>query len=590
VDKPTSHPRWADNPGAPPPTAITEPTEPIKNKGWANVSGWNLGRYVRQVGNWLHNLHYRWGTWLDQTTHRTSDFHPDHILPGGADPAPTAVGLSMGAGEFSARIYVDGYEVPLTSNLAFTLVDNRDTYAFLARDATWYYADVPNGDPQPSAPGGTPPSLAVFAIRASGGNRTALLFNAKRTMVEANRLRWGWELLGTAANRTKPRLSFPFRNGGSEYIHVADFVDTAADGAPAGQCVHVYVDEGRRDVVTVKGAYWTSAGLWQTEGSSFPATVRRQSLLAFNQARLLVVNAAGTFSDSDFFGAMVSAGALTKGSIIDGRFHAGLDLTNSDFEVGEVARFRADVVTTGGSVPTHTRDDGAAGCDYALPIAAQGTGAVGKGREWSANCRRTKPGGAAQWDRLAPGDAYKFELTADGGFRIYRHDAGDGAPWNDTVTPTTWILVFEASGVGGASTPGQLSGGSLVISGASLQAGPVLWGSPLGAPLPSAGYRELVPKVWGSYETNGSGGFTAAYCFGGTLSFSGTAVRVTMANAKLQYAPQATMGVDGFARCVKIDSTHFDIDVFTVGSGFVAVNQTTTPGSIVHFSVLGADV
>lgn len=553
-DLPTVLPRWADNPGAGPPTAVTEPTEEAKDAGWQapdEVGSWNLGKYVRQVGNWLGLKTYEAIAWLTQTTHRTSDLHPDHVLPGGTPPT---VGASLAVGTFSARAYVGGYEVPLTTGPeddfpADYPTDNRDYYWDLGRNATWYSSNVANGA---GAPALAANRIRVYVVRATGG-ATSLLADYTRTMLDALRLRFGWSLLGSVANKLLARLSFPFASGGTAYVHIAELVDNAADGAPTGQCVHLYLDETRRELITVKGARWTSASEWQPEGSSFPATLERRALNTHAKPKLYTAADATPFADSAWLAAMTSGGVVSKVDLNEGSYDAGGNLTNSDYEVGEVRRYLARTATAGGSVPTHVREDQYTGNDYALPLASQGTDSAGPAREWTLNCKRLKETGTKKFARIAAGEAWKLELSVGGGLRIYWHDAGEASPWADTVSGSTWVLVFETNHIGStfaldtnlrvyqltAEGNATVDGTLTVNNLASVDRLNVANAS--GAPLAHLLYRQNILKAWGTFETDGAGGFLTNYAFGATVTMDGDDVNVGFTNDKIEFAPIITV-------------------------------------------------
>jgi hypothetical protein len=160
-DKPTQLPEWASNPPA---NTITEPTQAEREEGW------QPGNPFRQYMNWLQNRAYQFIAWLNQTTRRTSDIHPDQALPLGSLPSLGA-GLSISAADFSGRVYADGYEVPLTDSPAHTYSANSDTYWDLGRDAVWTPVVVPTADPEPAV---TSNAVRVFMVTTNLGDRVSV--------------------------------------------------------------------------------------------------------------------------------------------------------------------------------------------------------------------------------------------------------------------------------------------------------------------------------------------------------------------------------------------------------------------------------
>lgn len=102
---PTEDVQWAENPAV---GAVTEPSLTQKR------AGWDTAFVYRQYLNFWKRSVSRWIGWLKQATRRTSDFHADQALPDGTEPA-IGPGLTIVQGSFSARVYVDGYEVALSS-------------------------------------------------------------------------------------------------------------------------------------------------------------------------------------------------------------------------------------------------------------------------------------------------------------------------------------------------------------------------------------------------------------------------------------------------------------------------------------------
>lgn len=165
MDRPSELPEWASNPSA---GTITDPDDTQKQ------SGWTTSTLIRQFVNWFWNLVWQWIVWLDQTTHRTNDLHPDHALQVGSPPT-IGSGRTISAGNFSARVYANGYEVPLTSwpaaGNSYTYSANSDTYWDLREDGTWIPAVVSSGG---SAPAVAAYSTRVYMVRTNASDRTAL--------------------------------------------------------------------------------------------------------------------------------------------------------------------------------------------------------------------------------------------------------------------------------------------------------------------------------------------------------------------------------------------------------------------------------
>lgn len=432
-DKPAQYPRWASNPPTPPPTTITEPTSAQKDSGWQPPGSAEFpdGKPVREFANWLENLAYQWIQWLDRVTHRSNDLSPDHALPGYGSTPSIGAGLSIADGDFSARVFVDGYELGSIAaefvGASYSYTDNSDTYWDLQRDGLWVPVVVANGAPEPAV---TANSVRVYVVETIAGARTQVLSDRREEFLNIDKtieLVWGSE---NDTDRAVPRFLFKWQGDGAiRYTQIAESRRIQANSYSH----RIYISDNLGSIVYCVGAAWNpGTAQWDPDPGSFPSADfwiwNIQGMHAISVAHL-----GASFPDTKITDLPGTHADVFDSWITRSSFRAGNAINVSQAE--DVAAFRSN--SPGVGAHRHRRL-----CEfdslnlYSLDKAAHGTdGNEGRGGFFTSNCEWDNA--TQKWEQLSAGaDSYKLTIDKDG-WRLFLHRDADGATWDDVTSPNT---------------------------------------------------------------------------------------------------------------------------------------------------------
>lgn len=529
VARPASLPRWATNP---PGSTITAPTGLQQQEGWQPAGSGTFpdGKPVRQIQNWMDNLNGDWAAWLDQVTHRTSDLHPDHALPGGTPPALGA-GFAILAGAFSGRAYAAGYEASgglgsLTvpgPNANYTYTASRDTYWDLSPAGVWTPVVVANGAGEPAV---TALSTRMYVVITDGTGRT--------TLIDRRRARVRLATADVVANLRFAIASTLDNGGGStdaerRSAHRTDRLD-ALSGATY-ELVHEFEGNNSIDpvrvyarilgatiaMVVVIGARCTSTSgtvAWIAESAVAYRFVFNGSSSEFAEISGLTPDVTA-FNDS-IWTSQLAANATRLRRRNEFGIRTAIDPTTIGADANQVAHresVRSDAYYT--LIFQEVDQSGVVTGQYEY-LTGRWLNTVGLvARVKSRNCHWDD--NAHQWVRDAAGDAY-VEVNGSGGFWLLRHTASGGGTWADSIAAGTWVVSMKA-GLTLGETVDKIQGHLLELD----QNAPI--------PLPAAPrlYADQIVRVWGLIATSGGGGITTQTGVGYTAAIQGTNVRITFA-------------------------------------------------------------
>lgn len=450
AEQPSEFPEWAS---APPPDTITSPSTPTRE------AGYQPGPPRRQYTNWLFELIYRWIMWFWQVTFRVQDFFVDQALLVGTAPV-TGTGLTVTAGSFSGRVYVDGYSIgpdPVDAP-AHVYAANSDTYWDLDVDGAWTAAVVASGDPAPAL---TANSVRVYRVRTNGTDRTAIA-DYRRSRIKALPHEIG--VAGDEIDENNSRILVRYNGDGTGAFgsdpHFTPLSESRPLETATGRAVvRIYASASGR-IYVVFDAVWSGDDLeWSADGSG--AGYFRY-ILDGNTVTAQTVSGGGPWVESDW----VSADTQVSIDMV----LALLQPMLLQMPVGgrqQVAMFDSTDGTFG------------------LYVSLDGTGSFGPCLELVRNARWNS--GLSRWERVASGDVTKLDIGggivggAGGAFvRRLVHDAGYAANFSDTINPaSTWALplkhlrfsgaAFQVNdglsgsgfdGAGNAARPGTVGGGA----------------------------------------------------------------------------------------------------------------------------------
>lgn len=532
--RPAEHPRWATNP---PGSTITAPTTLQQQEGWQPAGSVTFpeGKPVRQIQNWMDNLNGDWAAWFDQVTHRTSDLHPNHALPGGVAPSLGA-GLVIATDSFSARVYADGYAV--SSGLGSLIVPcgaqanytaSRDTYWDLSRDGVWTRVVVANGAGEPAV---TANSTRVYMVVTNATDRTTLTdYRRARTRLSTHdvvaNVRYALEDTldnpggsSDAERRTAKRTTTVDSTSGATYELIEEEL-----GNNSIDPIRVYsrMVGGQLSKVIVIGARCTSTSgtvAWIAESTIAYRWVIAGLAVEFAEISGLTADVT-TFNDSVWSTPTAANAARLRRNVSHGQ-RISIDPST----VGTNANLTADL--------EHVRRDSRytlidkevlqAGTDTGqreyFTGNALGTSLVM--RAFAYNCRWDD--NASGWARDAGGDAY-LVLFGSSGYYVLRHDASLGATWSDVIGASDWATEHYAG------RPLALTGGRSTCQ----RLIPEQVGTGV-TPIANALYQANVPKAWCNYTWDGATGLM----IGSAFNVSGIAWDGATMSARLTLATPLT--------------------------------------------------
>lgn len=168
--------------------------------------------------------------------------------------------------------------------------------------------------------------------------------------------------------------------------------------------------------------------------------------------------------------------------------------------------------------------------EYLSATNAFGVSSGAVGREWVVNCDWDDVAG--HWARLNPGQDCLMFRVDQSAVSIFVHHSGGAATWADTVSSTTWDLVFDAGGFE-VTAPFLVSDQIVVVDATvtGVLTAAITPASSGGSPAINQLYADNIPKVWGRVVFNGAGGFTVTELFGCTVAIVGTDLVVTFNHA-----------------------------------------------------------
>lgn len=432
-DKPSTLPRWADDPPAPSTDHVLEPSASEKDDGWP------AGNPRRQFMNWLQLTTYEWLAWLDQSGYRSSDFLADQPLPGVGTAIPLSGGLSRAAADFSASVFADGYRVPETSSPAHTYTANSDHYWDLGRDCTWTVTVLATPSSEPAV---TANSTRVYVATTNAtdivsvDDRRPNLLNLKE--FGADQIELGRELLDTAANSALARITTPW-NVSNDYVLLWE---TLPEVGGTVSKLRLYLDPSRKEIVAIYNASWDGT-VWTRDVA---AVAIRKTIIGIDssgETTYYVNDSATPWADTHWFDDVTSALDTEKRNSVHGQVEGGTDLDNNEYERTQIARFKSNDAVAGAIQRTYHLDVG----HGSLWTANFGSNAVAGGNTHSFEMvfNATYDGDSDQWSRIDLGeDAWALSLSQDG-YRLYVHPASQPSPWANTESAATWVEVDAIS-------------------------------------------------------------------------------------------------------------------------------------------------
>lgn len=586
VDRPSLFTDWDLNE-----TDVTAPSGSEESDGYAQND-----LPTRQVLNRLFSLWGQWTRWFSQTTRSTADLHPNHALPGGTAPS---IGAGLGpisAGEFSAHVFADGYDVgpgDSSSKLVvgpatpYTYTASRDTYWDLSRAGVWTPVVIPVGDPETGAGAVTANSTRVYRVRTDATDRTALVdrrrsrvrlltFDALENIRQA--------LLATldspgsssdADRRIAKRTLMVDSTSGATYELVDEYF-----GNNAIDPIRVYLrmTGGQLALVMVVGARCTStsgAVAWIAESTTAYRWVRNGTSEEFAQISGLTADVT-TFNDSEWTNQTGASDTRLRRVLSHGQ-RISIDPTAT----GSAANLVADL--------EHVRRDSRytlidkevlqAGTDAGQReyFTNQLFGTVGNTqRVFARNCYWDD--NAAGWARDSGGvDSYILTF-GNSGAALYVHLTTEGATWSDAIALNDWTAIFGFA-AGSSAFVNPLTSNRYVQ---------ITEQAPATMPASPRLYADTMIRAWGLVATNGAGGFATEQGVGYTASIVGGDLRITFDQpfaSSTSFACTATSASPGDIASVSgVTSSSADIDLRTDGG--VNVNLGTAARSI-FFIVVG---
>jgi len=457
-DRPITQPRWADDPPVAPPTTITEPTSQQKDEGWqpAGSATFPDGKPVREIMNWLLNLIYQWLLWLDIVTHRTGDQSPDHVLPG-SNPPGTGAGLGpVAAGDFSARVYVGGYERGPEDSPEHTYAASSDTYWDLGRDGAWTPVVVAAMDPAPAI---TANSVRVFAVRTDATDRTAVILDNTEAALNIDQpveRVWGDE---TDAARELARTIYKVKSGAGEWSLIDEIQEDVT-----GIIVRRYFSgDWDQEVITWNARWGSAAAEWTPDN---PGISYFESVGPPSKRALFVDSSGGAFpaiwvtSNPGSLAEVTHVHRLAQASQVVAMTAASEEVVEAlpliSWSKPSSAERHSEYTTIGPHLSL-----------FGLHRSAQGTdGDEGIGGFLISNA--TWDYGTQEWNLVDSGeDAYKLTLDKSG-LRLLVHKAADGDAWVDEVGATKWLAVDAMSGGATATKRLVIPGSAIKTSGSTV--------------------------------------------------------------------------------------------------------------------------
>lgn len=162
-------------------------------------------------------------------------------------------------------------------------------------------------------------------------------------------------------------------------------------------------------------------------------------------------------------------------------------------------------------------------------------GLAGNDSHWwglTVNARWT----GTQWDRAdASSDSYMFVLH-ERGFTLLRHPQAQAAPWANTLSSSTWVVLAQFGHTGTSVDEfGNLAGLNNVTAGGVVTApiatlstyAEVTGLAPATMPANARIYADTQIRAWGYIVSDGVGGINTQSGPGYTATIAGTAVRIT---------------------------------------------------------------
>lgn len=447
--KPTKLPEWASAPPTPPPTTITEPTEPEKQ------AGFQPGNARRQFVNWLFNLIWQWFAWLTGSGWKASDEHPDHALPLGTPPV-TGTGLVQGAASFTGNVFVNGYRVGLevtgapVPNPATTYPINSDNYWDLSESGAWVLTSVAA---MAAAPAVAANSIRVYMVRTNGVDRTAV--TDFRELEVRHKAGSDYDQISIGRKKAAGRLGFGqlWRAGGLAGEAYEPHIDSEANtgsGQPRWQ-LYSGVGAGRRVWLVWGATLTTNAGLtaWTLHGSLTEAyriglgpggSAGNTPVDGLVAQVVSGLGAGATFLDT-VWGDEDDAGTflqliLSSGVVTGAALNQGADAAKNKTPGRQIARIAKadlrytlvdadlDFLATGEGTPIR---------EYATAdLFGLGGSIPATHKVVTYNAEYSEATG--RWSRDTAGtgqDSFMFTMGPSG-LRAYRHRVGDASPWDDT--------------------------------------------------------------------------------------------------------------------------------------------------------------
>jgi hypothetical protein len=525
-DLPAKLPRWGDNPPTPPPTTITEPTETQKDQGF------QPGLPIRQFFNWLYNLIYQWIVWFSQTTHRTSDLSPDHALPAGSLPSyGTGSGLVISAGDFSARVFSGGYEVPLTSyplaGTTYTYSASADTYWDLGRNAAWTPVVVSAGSAAPSV---TANSVRCFKVTTSSVDRITVvdlrdnIFRVNQKMRLENTL-----VMGAS---TPPASSGVMRSLSQRVISPTNFFDSLQElwtnGITAASQARVYsysyVDDyrgSRTGYTLVWGAYLSADGsTWYADGVNAqridirPVSNNNGLCYYFNTG--LTVGSSFTWLLSPLpadSGLLIGTELQNGGYTFQPMLQYWMRNTSSKYVLIE-GEINGSATVSNGSIQYGSGSGGV--LEYRSATGPDGGGYC---KVQATNCLWNNT--TQLWNRVTSNQSAWLVVDGANGLSIYNQPASGPSTWSDAITSGAWtcyMYMYDNNMVLSAPATWIPASGTLNNSGSTLLKGLTLTsgggitqtGVPPSTPAANTLYGPLFPRASATISTSSTGTITVS--------------------------------------------------------------------------------
>lgn len=417
AQEPSELPEWATDP---PGGTITSPSTPTREDGF------QPGPPRRQYVNWLFNLIYQWVAWFRQVVFRTSDIATDQALLVGTAPV-AAAGLTVTAGSFSGRVYVDGYSMgpdPIDGP-AHTYAANSDTYWDLGRDGQWTAAVVASGDPEPAL---TADSIRVYRVRTNGTDRTAVA-DYRRTRVKLLPFEVG--VAGDEIDENNSRILTRYNGDGTSGSPADPHFTPISEARPlvsaTGRSVVRLYQNVYGVLHVVFNAVWSGDDLeWSSDGGG---TVTRYVIDDFT-VRLESVSGGGPWVESDW--------ATRELSI--------------DSQIAMLQPILMQLPLSGRTkIMTFDSTDGT----FGLYVSLDGTGSFGPCLELVRNARWNSS--LTRWERVAAGIVTKLDIRP-GAIRRLEHGSGLAANFNDTISPgSTWSYPLKYVTLSGTGFKGSSS-------------------------------------------------------------------------------------------------------------------------------------